>query len=626
MSIKRKFVTAITTAGLLAGLFGSAFVPSALAGVNDPDLDYTYAYLESSGNGIDDGKLTSSQAHAAGDTSGGPKYSLDNISWWAPYGMVAKGSEYDEFDAEDFSIGFVINNSTEDPVQTVDLIASATGGAFEFAWPYEDDSEDLNRCQNPNLDWTTTSQSVDNVTQDGENDDNDSYADAEGVYFLCVRSKNAFDGDSGVLTVKANGKTIATIDVTVFGDISSIALSTKNGITSVAQDNQEIGDFWNVIFKDNAGQSINVNGDENWNYVPDLYNYEIDEYLDDDGSGNGYCENGDDECLEPTGSSRAYNADDEVISWFAGSAFYYHESRASLAANVCGSADVGESYVAKAEFTNLDGERIRSNGVTIKCSEPIEDYEITDLKMEYTSTNTLSGEADWLGSDQGGDDVPTCDYSGFGFEYDYGVAVVAETVFAGIEIHAVVKDTEGNTMGIDASSGFAGLTVTADGNEDLGWNEGVSGFIGNGTIRVGCYVPDMSRAAKFALEVTVADPDTSIGTEADLVETFYYVASLELDYTLTRVRNAAKTKATWTVDWGLSCSNAVVYFDWVNKAGTKGTLVTGTSPLARVANLDGVATLTLKKRNMTVYVTAYACDDFEDEDLDELGPVKARFR
>jgi len=68
-----------------------------------------------------------------------------------------------------------------------------------------------------------------------------------------------------------------------------------------------------------------------------------------------------------------------------------------------------------------------------------------------------------------------------------------------------------------------------------------------------------------------------------------------------------------------------VYFDWVNKNGTKGTLATGVSPIARRANFDGVATFTLKKRNMTIFVTAYACDDFSDSP-DELGPVKARFR
>jgi len=41
MSIKKKLVTAVTTAGLLAGLFGSAFVPSVRATADDAALAYT---------------------------------------------------------------------------------------------------------------------------------------------------------------------------------------------------------------------------------------------------------------------------------------------------------------------------------------------------------------------------------------------------------------------------------------------------------------------------------------------------------------------------------------------------------------------------------------------------------
>jgi hypothetical protein len=42
MSIKNKFVTAITTAGLLAGLFGSAFVPTASAATLDQYDSYVF--------------------------------------------------------------------------------------------------------------------------------------------------------------------------------------------------------------------------------------------------------------------------------------------------------------------------------------------------------------------------------------------------------------------------------------------------------------------------------------------------------------------------------------------------------------------------------------------------------
>ena len=51
MSIKKKFVTAITTAGLLAGLFGSAFVPSASA-ARTIDTDESYAFVQDSGTAL----------------------------------------------------------------------------------------------------------------------------------------------------------------------------------------------------------------------------------------------------------------------------------------------------------------------------------------------------------------------------------------------------------------------------------------------------------------------------------------------------------------------------------------------------------------------------------------------
>ena len=46
MSIKNKLVTAVTTAGLLAGLFGSAFVPAVRAA--DDDATQTMAYAAAS--------------------------------------------------------------------------------------------------------------------------------------------------------------------------------------------------------------------------------------------------------------------------------------------------------------------------------------------------------------------------------------------------------------------------------------------------------------------------------------------------------------------------------------------------------------------------------------------------
>lgn len=85
---------------------------------------------------------------------------------------------------------------------------------------------------------------------------------------------------------------------------------------------------------------------------------------------------------------------------------------------------------------------------------------------------------------------------------------------------------------------------------------------------------------------------------------------------MTRVRNAAKTVAVWTADYGVACSNARITFDWENADGTKfGTV-------ERRANIDGVAKFALARRNTTIYVYASGCDNYGAE----TDYVKARFR
>jgi hypothetical protein len=168
-----------------------------------------------------------------------------------------------------------------------------------------------------------------------------------------------------------------------------------------------------------------------------------------------------------------------------------------------------------------------------------------------------------------------------------------------------------------------------DGNGDLVINDfgGDASDVGvGGKVVLGNYDPVMEVAAKFPISITFEDGNGGTnGDQAVAAFLYYVVGTLDLDFTLTRVRNASKTSTTWTADWGLDCSNAIVEFDWVNANGTKGTLVNGALPVQRLANIEGVATFTLKRRNMTIYVTSYACDDFGDSP-DTLGPVKARFR
>ena len=615
MSIKKKFATAVATAGLLAGLFGSALVPSALArgGV---DATESAAFLSNEGD-WDSGQVQEAAINHADNrdvhnrSSDEAGYELGNIRFGSFYGMVGRESYYDNYDAEDFSIGYYIADENGAPIQNVDLVATATGDkAVEFAWAYSEDNTDrLKQCRSAKFEdaFSTTSDEVNNIR--ATNDEYSNYDWGAGHYWLCIRSVSEDKAGVSTITVKANGVTISSTKVQVVGDVDSLTLSTTYGNNNVADNNNHIGDFWTVIAKDAEGQALNANGDGYWTYLNDITNEDTLDSLDVD---------------DVTGGTRTKNADGDYVDFFDGADPLHHEERTGLMADVCDLHDVGDSLSAKAQVTNLMGDVVRSNAVSLKCTEANIESVVTDYTMEYAaSNNILTGEATWDASTQGKADKTLCEVN----SYD-GASDQALIGYQGVSIYAIVKDTEGNLMGIDDSTAFSfggGNPDIAATNGDLHVDDFDGALTAGGKVLIGCINPDMSAAAKYKLTVTTVNPDTSESDEDDLVESFYYVvSSIDSDYSLTRVRNAAKTSATWTADFGLECSNAIVYFDWENADGTKGTF--SGSQLRRRANFDGVATLTLNKRNMVVFVTAYACDDFSDPADLELGPLKARFK
>ena len=226
-----------------------------------------------------------------------------------------------------------------------------------------------------------------------------------------------------------------------------------------------------------------------------------------------------------------------------------------------------------------------------------------------TGAEVTTGEADWLASAAGVASYP----------YNY------------FKVTGVVKDQSGGLMGRDSTTGYSPGAYSIDGDTaglttDLGIDDTMSSTVvgADGKVTIGTVVPDMSTLAKFRYTVVVTDANQGLALAQKLTTELFYTAQsgIEVDYTLTRVRNAAKTSATWTADFGVACSNQFVYFDWENIDGTKGNIAVGGDSLRRRANLQGVATFTLNKRNMVVFVTAYSCDTISAE----VGPLKARFR
>jgi hypothetical protein len=590
MSIKRKLVTALTTAGLLAGLFGSAFVPSASAASIDQYDSYVF---EPGGNwsGADDGYINQNYAPGYVDGIGDGDTGENNagvdtgyqfqVASWAEYGRAGSKfcgryyNQYDECDQYDNSIGFYVENNGGHAIEKADMTATATGGKVRFAWAQSANGGRADGCWQPHLDWSTTTSTANDYDTTRDNYWGD------GDYFLCISPVSLTTLGTSTITVKADGVTIAVFTVNVMGDLAKLELSTTDGQNRVSADNAEYGKFWTIVGKDAAGQSINE--------PHDGFNNDLEDWVSDS--------------LDQ-GTEEVLNSDDNAIDFFSEYGEYYAKY-ATLPSDTCLEGDAGLTYGAYMEIDRADGDLVESNTVNLTCTGSADDYEVVGIQHETGYANVLAGEADWAASDAA--------------ENDGGV------VEGDIEVWAKLVDADGKVLGVDGSSGFSFDSIDYSYDDDqLNFDEYTSQVFAGGYVLLGDYVPDVDTAKKYEIEITIEQSDSDLD---DFVGSVYYIVrSIDSDYTLTfKWVNAAKTKGRWTVDWGLECSNSLVFFDWTNRNGTKGTMVNGGSPLVRRADFDGVAKLTLAKRNMRIFVTAYACDDFSDSP-DELNDVVHRFR
>ena len=568
MSIKKKFVTAITTAGLLAGLFGSAFVPSAFARSSATDAPAP----GQSGFDIDSDREDVDYNQDGVDRLGGTSGEM-NDSY-----LIASHQEAGD---DDLSIGFTLNDSSGDPIQFADLVATSTG-FVEVGWAYrlrnEEDGEGPYRpksCESDYMDNSVfaLSDSITGAKSDGDLDSSVGDFHNEGEFFLCFRVIDDTKPGKSTITVKANGVTLSTTTMTVLGDLASLTLSAKRGYTQVARANHEIDDFFTIVAKDSAGQVINTG--------------QKDTYIEDYTGTS----------LTEAGSVK--DAQGDLLDFVDGD-FDFMQTM-DLQANVCdaeaylgaANSDDGKSYALAVKMNDWDGDAVTSNSVTITCTGPTSKAVLSGIVAE-----TATGEADWAASTAGkadSDDV--------------------------IGIYATVKDAAGLLIGLDDSMGFD-ISVSADFSE-LDLNELESQVGPGGKIMLGYIIPDMTSAGmqngtKYAYEVEIADANFGTLLAQKLTATLYYtvVSGIDLEYSLTRVRNAAKTVATWTADYGVACSNSRIEFNWENGDGTKfGTV-------SRRANIDGVAKFSLARRNTTIYVYAGGCAN-QGADSDD---VKARFR
>jgi len=552
VSIKNKLVTAVTTAGLLAGLFGSAFVPTAHAAGRE---------------GAADPAPKASLTTVTEDDSGLIMEGATN-----KFGFLSSDSDVVTAD-DDVAITFVIKSAGGVNVENADLKAVSSNSAVKVAWAYATALDG---------DGNVVADACEDI--DGDAGGNDGVDDGAGAfstsdivaeapdgaaasYILCFAAATSTSAGTSTVTISAAAAgtgeyvVLKTITVTAIGPIASLELSITDGYKYVAEGNDELGEWLTVVGKDSNGTIINgdtgtisagfdlVNTVTEWEDNP-LHN-------DDDTAINFF-----------TGDSGVNNAD-------GGSTLYDLEANTCLDDADDDYDDAGSSFSLK--IANA-AQTVVSNAITITCTtDSASVARVTRIYAEATTGASIYNE-----TATGSDDF--------------------------LSLFAVIVDANGMPLGDGAATqdfvwSIDGDTAITSEFTDNGTEVAVGGEIELGTL---CETIaggectagiDFGRNGRFTYTVTAADSDLSTATNVAFEAELTYLAVGEDDVAISRTRNAAKTRATITADMGES--NAFERIEFYVEL-SNGNVKTYT----RRANASGVATLVQARRRTTVYVYA----------------------
>jgi len=564
MSIKKKFATAVATAGLLAGLFGSALVPSALAtgSVSGGADTFKAAYSTIDGQGSDMTRATST-----GSTFGFySNYSVDTSSSsqaWVDFNLY--NNIHDDLD-----LSLAANDGMV-------LSATSSNANVNIGWAYDqDDAADQNNCDEEAGDGILfgTTSAVQGVNGNG--------ADGNEAYRLCIAAEKLTTAATSTITVKVDGVVAKTITVTAVGPVTSVAIALNSG-KYLAAGNNSVDDWATVIAKDAAGTVINgadnTISQEDCIYVEDSED-QVENALGviDAASSDG--------CLETNGATHAANTQMPVRSNVCNAADAYGED-----------GDEGKSYGLKIVAANWNAEDVYvdANTVTITCTGDASGAKVTKVVAEVTSGDT-----------------------------DYVNAVTEATDFA---INATIVDADGRPLGNGAGSlSPQGMDFAFKAGIASCLNDATTGFHTvaiDGVAEIGTLSPADCTPGKKSYSVVVANSDLAVSGAGDdpVSKTFvnsYTAAFAGHDGDISRTRNKAKTRATITADFGEDASYGKVTFTVTTSKGVD-------QIFTRNANGEGVATLVLNRRNTRVYVFADAVD-FGDQFVGSTGIIAIRFR
>jgi hypothetical protein len=548
MSIKNRFATAVATASLLAGLFGSAFVPSASAAiVESPDVVLAKYTTLTEG----------SEVHQAGTAKSFGFQSLDSddgavdANAYIDIALYSAGSSGEGTTAYDFDD--TVKN------ENVQLKAVSSNSNVNVGWAYDNDEDPAStEACNGDITVGTTSIFTDIEGIDGAGLDNDE------TFRLCFAGETDATAATSTITVTVDGVVATTFSVTAVGPIDSLTASITDGYKYLAEDNDYLDEWLTIVAKDAAGVQINGTSTS-------VSNEELT--LDD------WTDNPENQYGDQMGFFQS-SMDGDTIG--TGTAYTGYDVETDVCYADSGEGDDGDagfSYTLKVEDDSGD---VVSNGITITCTLNSDGARVTAVTPEVASASgskNANGGLTYNETAAGSDDDLT--------------------------ISATVVDENGAPLGDGADC--VDFDWDFEGDADLEWTDNDCMDATGGEVEIGYLEPDTTRFGRFTYIVTALDSDLAITAAGDdavekaFTKTFTAVNSASTA-TLSKVRNAAKTTAVFTADMGEDAAYDVVTFTVELKRGI-------VVEYNRRANANGVAKLTLSKRNTTVYVYASYLDD-----------------
>lgn len=567
MSIKNRFATAVATASLLAGLFGSAFVPSVSAAIVESPSTVLPKYTT---------LIEGGDVHQAGtaksfgfESSNSDDLAVDADTWIdvALYSAGASGAGTTGYDF------------TAPKNSNVELKAVSSNPLVNIGWGYDNDTTDgdadlfvdaVDCTGDITVGTSSTYKSIKGTNGPG--------ADSDETFHLCLAGETDTTAATSTITVTVNGVVASTFTVTAVGPLASLTASITDTYKYIAEGNAYRNSWFTVIGKDANGTTINGSDDSVWNGGIYLYGWE------------GNPENKQGDVIDQLGGGMS--GDYSYVIGDGSAEIYfdlYDNTCAEESGTGEGDGDAGTSYSLKFADDSSDADVV-SNAIAITCTLNSDGARVTALTPE-----TLTGARNY---NEGS--------SGNSYATDDLVGLVATVVDADGKPLGDGADFVDFSWDVDSADSLLDATIGYE--DELPW---YSRKVIGGDFIAATLDPVVSRDGSFTYVITAYNSDLGADDAVEKSFTNKYTVAQGANGVLTRTRNAAKTIAVFTADMGEDAAYDIVTFFVELKSGK-------VVEYNRLSNADGVATLTLAKRNTKIVVFA----DY----LGATNQVTARFR